>query len=154
MKVDTYQWVIRSSSPIQQGTFLCGEPWVVDNGDLSLISVSPTPIIAGGLTGGTGSTNNTMKNPDTGKNIATDPNVMNANYDSSSMAIIQVWNVDGTSGGALAGGVIPVAGGNGLLWSPYFTGPTASKHGGSTVRGDDFISGFGHHNQYGASLCW
>jgi hypothetical protein len=141
MKVDTYQWVIRSSSTIQQGTFLCGEPWVVDNGDLSLISVSPTPIIAGGLTGGTGSTNNTMKNPDTGKNIATDPNVMNANYDSSSMAIIQVWNVDGTSGGALAGGVIPVAGGNGLLWSPYFTGPTASRYGGSTVRGDDFRAG-------------
>jgi hypothetical protein len=149
MKVDTYQWVIRSSSPIQQGTFLCGEPWVVDNGDLSLISVSPTPIIAGGLTGGTGSTNNTMKNPDTGKRIAVDPNMMNVNVDQggliesaySDAQIIRVWNVDGTSGGASAGDRISNSGGNGLLWSPYFTGPTASLRGGTIVRGDDFRAG-------------
>lgn len=142
MKVDTYQWVIRSSSPIQQGTFLCGEPWVVDNGDLSLISVSPTPIIAGGLTGGTGSTNNTMKNPDTGKSIATDPNEMNANYDSSTIGVIQVWNVDGTSGGALAGGVIPIKGGTGLL------DDNPSGYGGTTVRGDDFRAGMYKNREF------
>jgi hypothetical protein len=43
LETKTVEWVISSSLPIQGGTFLDGTPWVVNNGDINLISTSPTP---------------------------------------------------------------------------------------------------------------
>ena len=37
----TITWTIGSNSPIQSGYFLDGSPWVVDNGDIHLISTTP-----------------------------------------------------------------------------------------------------------------
>lgn len=39
----TITWRIGSNNPIEHGTFLDGSPWVKDNGDLHLISVTPEP---------------------------------------------------------------------------------------------------------------
>ena len=41
IETKTIEWVVSSSLPIQGGTFLDGSPWVVNNGDINLISTSP-----------------------------------------------------------------------------------------------------------------
>lgn len=40
-QTDEYSWTLTSETPIVQGTFLDGTPWVLDTGSLKLINVSP-----------------------------------------------------------------------------------------------------------------
>lgn len=78
MITKTITWNLKSSKPIVGGTFLDNTPWIVDNGDINLISVSPQStqyealyFTDASVTGLTATymfdANNTVINPDHGK---------------------------------------------------------------------------------------
>ena len=115
-RTDNYLWTITSGSTFQHGTFLCGEPWVVDNGSLTLTTVSPTEVQSElePTLGKSGSVNCTVLNPDTGKILPHQTYYQNENYDASwlNYAIKRgdnpvqgefVYTKDGISAGAVAG---------------------------------------------------
>ncbi len=115
-RTDNYQWTITSGLTFQHGTFLCGEPWVVDNGDLTLTAVTPEETVSElePLLGTSGPINCTVLNPDTGKVLPHQTYYQNENYDPSwlNYAIKRgdkpvqgqfVYCVDGISAGAVAG---------------------------------------------------
>lgn len=81
IKTQTITWTVKSSLPIVGGTFLDGSPWIANNGDINLISVTPESTqyqalyyIGGNKNGPTATymfdAHNTVINPDVGKNVA------------------------------------------------------------------------------------
>ena len=112
-RTDNYQWTITSGSTFQHGTFLCGEPWVVDNGDLTLTAVSPNTVtvvdssLTGTLAAGGGPTNVPVLNPDTGKQVAVNPIHQNANFNIGipNAPVKVVWCTSGISGGVAGGDI-------------------------------------------------
>ena len=117
-RTDSYSWTITSGTTFQQGTFLCGEPWVVDNGDLTLTAVSPSEIV---ITDNTlssfpsvisGPSQIAVLNPDPGKRA------WNSTYQNANFAVgypnrlgqdesDRVWCKDGMTTGAVSGDAIP-----------------------------------------------
>ena len=70
IETKTITWTVGSNSLITHGTFLDGSPWVIDNGDLHLISVTPEPGVFIDTSPNFGRewvTNQTIINPDFGK---------------------------------------------------------------------------------------
>jgi hypothetical protein len=103
-RTDNYQWTISSGATFQHGTYLCGEPWVVDNGDLSIISVSPTEVIVDDTTmGKSGPTNITLLNPDNGRWRQTQTARKNINHDIVHVTGEWQWSTDGMTTGAVSG---------------------------------------------------
>ena len=70
-QTDRYVWRVGSTIPIETGEFLDGTPWVVDNGDLYLLSVTPQEFTIS-TDQGTGIVGRTVINPDFGKMLITE----------------------------------------------------------------------------------
>lgn len=102
----TITWMVGSNSPITHGYFLDGSPWVIDNGDLYLLRVTPEPGIFtdnAPFSGKDWETNHTVINPDMGRSIteytgqeAVNPTADVNNWPADVDFVRDRWNTDVT----------------------------------------------------------
>lgn len=121
----TITWTVKSSMPIQGGTFIDGTPWVADNGDIRLYSVNPsaTSYQARGITMYSSGTyffdaNNTVINPDFGKVVYQKINVNSANsviYDLPASTGFFLKTSSGTDADTVNGRIYPLDGRGGKV---------------------------------------
>ena len=138
-RTDNYQWVVQSGNTFDHGTYLCGEPWIVDNGDLTITSVSPTEATVNDTTNSlSGPTNITLLNPDHGvASYAANEKV--DSIDIRSVAKGQVWETDGMTTGASSGDQITT---RATILNDFRGGARAGGSFTSTI-GTEFYPGHG-----------